>query len=211
MAGRHNEAFVVERSVFLMYQTRIQIHRNFITSFCSISYCLFTLLYTEAHLEHNQISKMENFGKTVNGWKRAKIFAKNSISDIWMDSKYASVYSKVKRQWEMEQNDAIKFKWTLRKTEGILITVYTHHIRDQSLTDLYLWKFNFRQRLFKIFERVAYITTNNQNELMRLCFDFISLLTKRCISGLPRSTKAKIGKIVKKICPNALLKTVFFT
>ena len=33
-------------------------------------------------MEPNQISKMENFGETVNDWKPTAIFAKSSILDI---------------------------------------------------------------------------------------------------------------------------------
>ena len=38
-----------------------------------------------------QISKMKLFAKIVNCWKVLTIFAKISISDVWLGSEYASV------------------------------------------------------------------------------------------------------------------------
>ena len=46
---------------------------------------------TQVYLEPNQISTMKIFVKTVSGWKPLTNFAKSSILDFWMGSKYASV------------------------------------------------------------------------------------------------------------------------
>ena len=44
------------------------------------------LLYAKMNLEHCQTSKMEDFAKTVHGWK---FYFRNSILDISQGSEYA--------------------------------------------------------------------------------------------------------------------------
>ena len=47
-------------------------------------------LFTEVCLKSIQRSKMELFAEIVNGFKSLTLFAKNSIVDVWLGSKYAS-------------------------------------------------------------------------------------------------------------------------
>ena len=46
--------------------------------------------FARAHLEFNQLSKMDLFSKTVNSWEPLIVFAKNSLLDVWLCSKDAS-------------------------------------------------------------------------------------------------------------------------
>ena len=50
------------------------------------------LTHSEAHLEHSQTSKIEPIVEMVSGLEPLTIFANSSILDVWLASKYASVY-----------------------------------------------------------------------------------------------------------------------
>ena len=47
-------------------------------------------LFTEVCLKSIQRSKIELFAEIVNSFKSLTLFAKNSIVDVWLGSKYAS-------------------------------------------------------------------------------------------------------------------------
>ena len=47
--------------------------------------------------EPSETSKMKPFAKMVNSWKLLTIFAKSSISDVWVGSEYASANYKTSK------------------------------------------------------------------------------------------------------------------
>ena len=57
--------------------------------YCKIK--LFSSIIPEAYLEPSRTSTRERFPKIVNGYKPLTIFAKKSIGNVRLGSKYASV------------------------------------------------------------------------------------------------------------------------
>ena len=51
----------------------------------------FKLTYSEAQSELSQTSQMKFFANVINGRNPLIIFAKSSILDVWLGSKYVSV------------------------------------------------------------------------------------------------------------------------
>ena len=60
-------------------------------------------------MEPSQISKMELFAKKAVGFQSLTSSTQIFHLDIWLGTKYASLYNNVKGQWDMEQNDVLKF------------------------------------------------------------------------------------------------------
>ena len=66
-------------------------------------------IHSEAYLEPCQTSKMNLFGKIVDGFLPWSVFVKSSILDVWQGFEYTSIYSKCKKIQNRKTSDNQRF------------------------------------------------------------------------------------------------------
>ena len=94
-----NTLFVSTKTFSIVKLAKLKLLIPCTNSTCEIALSKVRLGCSEAYLEPSEISKMDLFVKIVMSFQPVTIFAKSSILDVLLGSKYASVYIDIRQNF----------------------------------------------------------------------------------------------------------------